>query len=35
MELHGVLVAVHAAFEAACGIQFPDQGSHPGPLHRT
>ena len=29
----GSLVAARELLAAACGIQFPDQGSNPGPLH--
>ena len=28
-----MLVAAQEIFTAACGIQFPDQGSNLGPLH--
>ena len=31
--LHQVLVAAWELLVAACGIQFPDQGLNPGPLH--
>ena len=31
--LHWVFVAACRVFIAACRIQFPDQGSNPGPLH--
>ena len=32
--LHGVLVAAHGLFSCSCRIQFPNQGSNPGPLHQ-
>ena len=31
--LHRVLVAVFGLLLGPCGIEFPDQGSNPGPLH--
>ena len=34
IQLHQVLTAASEVLVAACGIQFRDQGSNPGPLHQ-